>query len=264
MINSLYSAASGMKAQQLYVDNISNNLANVNTIGFKKSRLEFQDLIYQNIHEPGENISDQNVHPTGLQIGVGVKAAGNQKIFTAGNLIQTDQRLDFAIQGDGFFQVVKPDGSIAYTRDGALKISDKGIVTTGSGYVIEPEISMPIDSDLENFTIDAQGKIFIKIVGEDTLEEAGQMELARFINPAGLKSIGGNLYESTAASGEPIISEPDVDGMGTIAQGMLETGNVQMVEEMVNMIMAQRAYEIASKGVSASDEMLQIANQLKR
>lgn len=264
MINSIYSAATGMKAQQMYVDNISNNLSNVNTTGFKKSRLEFQDLIYQNILEPGENISQENIHPTGLQVGVGVKSVGNQKIFTQGNLIQTDQKLDFAIQGDGFFQIMKPDGSIAYTRDGSFKISDEGVVVTGSGYVVQPEITMPMDSELENFTIDPQGKIYIKMVGEDTLEEAGTLELARFINPSGLKSLGGNLYESTAASGEPIISEPDVDGMGTIAQGMMETSNVMVVEEMVNMIMAQRAYEIASKGVSTSDEMLQIANQLKR
>ncbi len=264
MIRSIYSSATGMKAQQMYVDNISNNLANVNTIGFKKSRLDFQDLIYQNIEEPGENISQDSINPTGLQVGLGVQASGNQKLFTQGNIIQTDQRMDFAISGDGFFQVMRPDGSIAYTRDGSFKISDQGVITNSSGYYIEPEIQLPTDGQVDSFTIDEQGRIYIQMQGEDTSEEFGQLELARFVNPAGLKSMGGNLYEPTPASGAAIIDEPGVDNMGTIAQGKLETSNVMIVEEMVNMIMAQRAYEISSKGVTTSDEMLQIANQLKR
>jgi len=264
MIRSLYSAATGMKAQQLFVDNISNNLANVNTMGFKKSKLEFEDLLYQTMEEPGENISDQNINPTGLQVGLGVKPAGTQKIFSQGSLVQTENKLDFAIQGDGFFQVSRPDGSTAYTRDGAFKLSDEGYIVTTSGYLLEPEIVLPVDADAEQFTIDTNGKIYMKMVNEDVLEEVGQLELARFINPAGLKSLGGNLYESTAASGEPVVNEPGLEGMGTLSQGYLEASNVQIVEEMVNMIMAQRAYEIASKGVTTSEEMLQVANQLKR
>ncbi|OGJ85964.1 MAG: flagellar basal body rod protein FlgG [Candidatus Raymondbacteria bacterium RifOxyA12_full_50_37] len=264
MIRSLYSAATGMKAQQLFVDNISNNLANVNTMGFKKSKLEFEDLLYQTMEEPGENISDQNINPTGLQVGLGVKPAGTQKIFSQGSLVQTENKLDFAIQGDGFFQVTRPDGSTAYTRDGAFKLSDEGYIVTTSGYLLEPEIVLPVDADAEQFTIDTNGKIYMKMVNEDVLEEVGQLELARFINPAGLKSLGGNLYESTAASGEPVVNEPGLEGMGTLSQGYLEASNVQIVEEMVNMIMAQRAYEIASKGVTTSEEMLQVANQLKR
>ena len=264
MIRSIYSAATGMKAQQMYVDNISNNLANVNTVGFKKSRLDFQDLIYQNIQEPGENISEQTVHPTGLQVGLGVQVAGNQKMFTQGNVIQTDNKFDFAIEGDGFFQVTRPDGTLGYTRDGAFKVSSEGVLTSTSGYLIEPEINLPVDGEVDTFSIDNDGRMYIKMVGEDVMQEFGQLEIARFVNPAGLKALGGNLYSATPASGAPIVSKPGDETMGTIAQGKLETSNVMIVEEMVNMIMAQRAYEISSKGVSTSDEMLQIANQLKR
>jgi len=264
MIRSIYTAATGMKAQQMFVDNISNNLANVNTVGFKKSRLDFQDLIYQNITEPGENISQDAVHPTGLQVGLGVQPAGNQKLFSQGNIIQTDQPMDFAIEGDGFFQVMKPDGTIAYSRDGSFKVSDQGIITNTSGYYIEPEIQLPTDGDATTFKIDTDGKIYMQMQGQDKSEEIGQLDLARFVNPAGLKSLGGNLYEATPASGTAIVNEPGVDNMGTVKQGQLETSNVMIVEEMVNMIMAQRAYEISSKGVTTSDEMLQIANQLKR
>ncbi len=264
MIRSIYSAATGMKAQQMYVDNISNNLSNVNTVGFKKSRLEFQDLIYQNIEEPGENLSNENIHPTGLQVGLGVEVSGNQKLFTQGSLIQTEQRLDFAIEGDGFFQIMKPDGEVAYTRNGAFKISDEGQIVNSQGYALEPAISIPIDAEASSFTIDPDGKIYVQMRGEDVLTEIGELELARFINPAGLKSLGGNVYTASPASGPAIVALPGEDGMGQVAQGKLETSNVMIVEEMVNMIMAQRAYEIASKGITTSDEMLQMANQLKR
>ena len=264
MIRSIYSAATGMKAQQMYVDNISNNLANVNTVGYKKSRLEFQDLIYQTIEEPGETLSNDNVNPTGLQVGLGVTVAGNQKLFTQGNVIQTDQKFDFAIQGDGFFQVMRPDGTLGYTRDGSFKISDQGVITNTEGYAIEPEIILPSDADVESFSIDENGGISVKMLGESNMQQIGQLDLARFVNPAGLKNIGGNLYVASPASGSPIVTPPGQDNMGSIAQGKLETSNVMIVEEMVNMIMAQRAYEIASKGVTTSDEMLQIANQLKR
>ncbi|MFH0919961.1 MAG: flagellar basal-body rod protein FlgG [Fibrobacterota bacterium] len=264
MIRSIYSAATGMKAQQMYVDNISNNLANANTVGFKKSRLEFQDLLYQNIQEPGENISEQAVHPTGLQVGLGVQVAGNQKMFTQGNIIQTDNKFDWAIEGDGFFQIMRPDGTIGYSRDGAFKVSSEGVLVNSSGYLLEPEISLPVDGQVDTVTIDTDGRLYIQMVGEDVTQEFGQLEIARFVNPAGLKALGGSLYAATPASGAPIVAKPGEETMGVVEQGKLETSNIMIVEEMVNMIMAQRAYEICSKGVSTSDEMLQIANQLKR
>jgi flagellar basal-body rod protein FlgG len=226
--------------------------------------LEFQDLIYQNINEPGENLSNENINPTGLQVGLGVEVSGNQKLFSQGSLIQTEQKFDFAIEGDGFFQIMKPDGNIAYTRNGAFKISDEGQIVNSQGYALEPAVILPIDATVDSFTIDPDGKIYAMMVGDDSLTEIGELELARFINPAGLSNQGGNIYDATPASGQAIISLPGEDGMGQVAQGKLETSNVMIVEEMVNMIMAQRAYEIASKGVTTSDEMLQLANQLKR
>jgi len=264
MIRSIYSAATGMRAQQMFVDNISNNLANVNTTGFKKSKLEFQDLIYQNIQEPGENISADSRHPTGLQVGLGVKSVGNQKLFIQGNPLETGNVLDFAIEGDGFFQILLPDGKIAYTRDGSFKKNDEGVVVTSGGHVVEPEVVVPIDVETDDFVVDQEGRIFMKAQGDDVPDEVGQFELARFINPAGLKSMGGNLYEATNASGEPVTDSPGQQGLGIIRQRFLESSNVLIVEEMVNMIMAQRAYEISAKGVTTADEMLQIANQLKR
>lgn len=264
MIRSIYSAATGMKAQQMFVDNISNNLANTNTVGFKKSRLEFQDLMYQTLQEPGENISDQAANPTGLQVGLGVQVAGNQKLFQQGEWMQTDNKFDLAIEGEGFFQIMKPDGTIGYTRDGSFKISSEGVLVNSSGYLLDPEVTLPVDAEINSFTVDTDGRLYIQMTGEETMQEFGQLEIARFINPAGLKSMGGNIFQATAASGTPIVNRPGVENMGTLAQGKLEASNVMVVEEMVNMIMAQRAYEISSKGVTTSDEMLQIANQLKR
>ncbi|MBL8028784.1 MAG: flagellar basal-body rod protein FlgG, partial [Fibrobacteres bacterium] len=197
-------------------------------------------------------------------VGLGVEASGNQKLFTQGNLIQTDQRFDFALEGDGFFQIMKPDGNIAYTRNGALKINDEGQIVNSDGYALEPALILPEEGIVDSFTVDPDGKVFVQMYGEEELTEIGQVEIARFINPAGLSSIGSNLFLQTGASGSPIVSPPGEDGNGQIAQGKLETSNVMIVEEMVNMIMAQRAYEVSSKAVSTSDEMLQLANQLKR
>jgi flagellar basal-body rod protein FlgG len=264
MIRSLYSAATGMRAQQLFVDNISNNLSNVNTTGFKKSKLEFADLIYQNIEEPGENVSGDAPHPTGLQVGLGVKPVANQRIFTQGNPVETGNVYDFAILGEGFFQVVLPDGQIAYTRDGSFKLTEDGTLVTSGGHRLEPEIVIPQDMAPDGFVIDERGNIFMQLRDSDQQEEAGQLELARFVNPSGLKALGGNLYAATTASGEPLVDLPGVNGTGLLRQRYLESSNVLIVEEMVSMIMAQRAYEISSKGVTTADEMLQIANQLKR
>jgi len=262
MIRSLYTAATGMKTNQLYVDNIANNLANVNTTGFKKSKLEFEDLLYQTLVEPGSGTEEGAKHPAGLQVGVGVRAISNQKVHTQGNLTQTGNQEDMAIAGDGFFQIMTPDGKMAYTRDGSFKISEDGTLVNSQGYMLEPEIVIP--EGARGLTVDEFGRVYVTLEGEGLSEEIGQLELARFINPGGLKSLGQNLFEMTPASGIPEIGVPGEDGIGTVRAGYLETSNVQLVEEMVNMIVAQRAYEISSKAIQTSEEMLQMANQLKR
>jgi flagellar basal-body rod protein FlgG len=258
----MYTAAAGMKAQQLYVDNISNNLANVNTTGFKKGKVEFQDLLYQTLREPGAQTSDGTKLPSGLQIGLGVKSAANQRIFSQGNMIETKNPLDLALEGEGFIQVLRPDGSIAYTRDGSLKISSEGVLVTSEGFPIEPEIMIP--EGAKNLGISSTGSVSATLEGEEFPQEIGQVELARFVNSAGLRSMGGNLYEVTIASGDAVVGMPGTETFGTLHQGYLESSNVEVVEEMVGMITAQRAYEITSKAIQTSEEMLQIANQLKR
>ncbi|MBF0430478.1 MAG: flagellar basal-body rod protein FlgG [Fibrobacteria bacterium] len=262
MIRSLYTGATGMKANQLYVDNIANNLANVNTTGFKKSKIEFEDLLYQTLIEPGGGHSDGARHPAGLQVGVGVKAVANLKMFTQGNMSQTGSSYDLAIAGKGFFQIMMPNGETAYTRDGSFKISADGTLVSSQGYLLDPPIIVPEGSSDVN--IDDRGRVQVRMPDSDTLEELGQIEIARFINPSGLKSIGNNLYLPTAASGPADIQLPGENGFGNIESGYLETSNVQLVEEMVNMIVAQRAYEVSSKAIQTSEDMLQMANQLKR
>jgi flagellar basal-body rod protein FlgG len=257
MIRALWVASSGMSGQEFNISVISNNLANVNTTGFKKSRAEFQDLLYQTIqrgHGPSA--------PSRVQVGHGVKVSGTQKVFTQGDLQPTENPLDLVIEGDGFFQILRPDGTIAYTRDGALKRNAEGLLVTSQGYVIEPEIY--VDEDVSEIAIAPDGRVFVKRIGSTDVDEVGQIELAKFVNPAGLENIGGNLLQQTVASGDPILGEPGTMGLGTIAQGFLEMSNVKVVEEMVNMIVAQRAYEINSKAIQASDEMLQMANNLRR
>ncbi len=262
MMRSLWTAGSGMMAQQLNIDIISNNLSNVNTTGFKKSRVDFQDLLYQTVRAAGTPIIQGAQIPTGIQLGHGVRPVATQKIYTPGDFKQTDAPFDMLIEGDGFFQVLLPDGNIAYTRDGAFKKDGQGKIVTSDGFSLEPELIIP--DDATKISIGTDGTVSIIRSGGEEPEMVGQVELAQFINPAGLSSVGRNLLRVTAASGPPIEGTPGLDGFGTIAQGYLEMSNVQVVEEMVNMIVAQRAYEVTSKAIQASDEMLQTANNIRR
>jgi len=262
MIRALRSAASGMYAQQLYIDTIANNLANVNTTGFKRSKMEFQDLVYQTLKGAGTSQDVGAVLPTELQIGHGVRPIAIQKSFDQGNILPTGNPLDVSVDGDGFFQIAKSDGTILYTRDGSFKISSEGMIVTSDGYQIEPPITIP--EDTVDLSIAPDGTISVTLIGSTEPEDLGQIELARFINPAGLKNIGQNLLKETASSGPPILGNPGTEGMGQLSQGYLESSNVQIVEEMVSMIVAQRAYEVASKAIRTAEEMLSIANSLKR
>ncbi len=261
MIRSLSVAATGMEAQQLNIDIISNNLANVNTAGFKKSRGDFQDLLYQTIVPAGAASSGSTQAPTGIQVGMGVKAAAVQKIFTQGEYQQTGNSLDIAVEGDGFIQVMQPNGEIAYTRAGALKLDSEGMIVTSDGYSIEPNITIP--STATSITIGSSGIVSVRNAN-GSVTDVGQIELAKFLNPAGLNSIGKSLYLTTPSSGEAVTGTPGLEGFGTISQGFLEMSNVNVVQEMVNMIVAQRAYEVNSKAIQTADEMLQRANDLKR
>ncbi|MGA1863330.1 flagellar basal-body rod protein FlgG [Deferribacter thermophilus] len=262
MLRTLWTAASGMTTQQINIDNISNNLANVNTAGFKKSRVNFEDLLYQEIKPAGGVTAAGINHPTGIQIGLGSKVVSTEKIFSQGNFQQTGNPLDVAIEGDGFFQVTLPDGTIGYTRNGSFKVDADGNLVTAQGYLLEPNIAIP-ENALE-IIVGEDGTVSVTLPGEAEPTELGQIELAKFINPSGLRSIGKNIYLQTAASGEPITGIPGEDGFGTLAQGILEMSNVNVVEEMVNLITGQRAYEINSKAIQTGDEMLQIVNNLKR
>lgn len=262
MMRALWTAGSGMSAQQTNIDVISNNLANVNTTGFKKSRVDFQDLVYQNLRDPGAPSGQGGQLPTGLQLGHGVRPVATQRIHTQGSYQQTGNSLDIVIEGNGFLQVTLPDGSIAYTRDGALKKDGEGQIVTSEGYLLEPQITIP--ENALTVSISSDGIVSVTISGDSAPQEIGQIELATFVNPAGLNSIGRNLLTETAASGAPVTGTPGEDGLGTITSGYLEMSNVQVVEEMVNMIVAQRAYETNSKAIQASDEMLQQANNLRR
>ena len=262
MDKALRIAATGMQAQKLHLDTIANNLANVNTTGFKKSKVEFQDLLYQTFRPAGAAEAEGAMIPTELQVGCGTRPIATHKMFFQGDVISTGNALDLAIEGDGFFQILRPDGSIAYTRDGSFKISADGRIVNSDGYILEPEISIPMDT--QSVMVSRDGMVSIKVVGSNDPQEVGQIELSRFLNPAGLKSIGQNLYEKTAASGEPIIATAGLDGLGELAQGFLESSNVDVVEEMVNMIQAQRAYEINSKTIKTADDMMGLVNNLKR
>jgi flagellar basal-body rod protein FlgG len=260
MIRSLYSSATGMESQQLDLDVISNNLANVNTTGFKRSKIEFQDLLYQNTSVAGAEQGNGTQLPTGMQVGQGSRAVATSKVFTEGELTQTGERLDIAIQGDGFFQVQMPDGTLAYTRDGALKTDSTGRITTSEGLPVQNGFQ-PIPVGTTSVTISPAGQV--TTVGSGGTQTF-QVQLARFANPAGLQSIGRNLYLESPASGTPETGTPGENGYGSLQQGYLETSNVKVVEEMVNMIVAQRAYEVNSKAVQAADEMMQQSNNLRR
>jgi len=262
MQRSLFIAATGMEAQRLSIDVISNNLANVNTTGFKKSRADFQELIYQGIRAAGASSAEGVELPTGIQVGLGVQPAAVQKLFQQGDFVSTGNNLDLVIEGRGFFQVLKPDGEIAYTRSGSLKLNSEGNVVTSDGYALEPAITIP--ENTLDITIAQDGTVSVLQAGTSTPTQVGQIELAQFINPGGLTAMGKNLFLPTEASGEATTGNPGEDGLGTINQGFIELSNVNVVEEMVNMIVSQRAYELNSKVVQTSDEMLATANNIRR
>lgn len=264
MVRSLWTAATGMNGQQSNIDAISNNLSNVNTTGFKQQRVEFEDLIYQNLKLAGTPATEDTVTPVGIQQGAGVKVAATQRIFTQGSLQNTGVDTDVAIVGEGFIRVQQYDGSYAYTRDGALKIDMTGQLVTSEGLRVMPEIIVPENFDIHTLTITDQGKVTVKVAGDDTPVEVGQLELYRFPNQVGLEAVGDSLFKVTNASGQPIASRPGVDGMGIIKHKFLEMSNVSVVNEMVQMIVAQRAYEFNSKAIQTSDSMLNIAANLKR
>lgn len=257
---SLYSAASGMEAQQLNLNTIANNLANVNTPGFKRSQISFQDLLYQRPRATGSQDSGGNILPTGIEVGNGTRVAATGKIFTQGELTNTNEKLDVAIQGDGFYEIQRPDGTSAYTRDGSLKVSPTGQITTNDGLpVLSGFQSVPTGTT--GITISQDGQVtYTTSSGSQTF----RVQLTRFANPAGLQSLGGNLYSETTASGTPETGSPGEQGFGMTMQGYVESSNVNVVQEMVNLITAQRAYEINSKSIQTSDEMLQNINQMKR
>jgi flagellar basal-body rod protein FlgG len=261
MIRALYSAGSGMAAQQMNVDNIANNLANANTTGFKMRRTEFQDLVYQTIVQPGTASGAQTTVPTGLQLGLGARPAANEVIFAQGDFQQTSNPLDVVIQGKGFFQIRRASGELAYTRSGAFHLDRDGNVVTLNGESVEPQITIPPEA--QAVTIAADGTVSYTLPGQTTTQLAGQIQLANFVNPAGLNSIGSNLYLPTDASGDPTIGNPGgQEGMGTLQQGYLEGSNVSVVEEFINLIVSQRAYEANSKVVKAADEMYQQVNNI--
>jgi flagellar basal-body rod protein FlgG len=263
VIRALYSAASGMSAQQLNVDNIANNLANSNTAGYKARRAQFQDLLYQNMIQPGAAAGQQSVVPSGLQLGLGTRAASNEIVFTQGDFSQTSNPLDIVIQGNGFFQVLQPSGTIAYTRAGQFQVNATGNVVDANGNLLQPNISLP--QNAQTLTIATDGTVSYTLPNQTAAQTAGQIQLATFANPAGLNSLGQNYYQPTTASGEPILGTPGgQEGLGTLLQGFTEQSNVSVVNEFVNLILSQRAYEANSKVVKAADEMYQEMNNLTR
>ncbi len=258
MTSPLWIAKTGLEAQQLRMAVISNNLANVNTTGFKRSRAVFQDLLYQNVRQVGAQSSQNTELPSGLSLGTGVKAVATEKIHTQGNLVNTGKSLDLAIQGRGFFQILQPDGTVAYTRNGEFQIDDQGQVVTAAGHPLQPAITVP--QNTISLTIGADGTVSALVAGSATPTQVGSIQLADFINPAGLQPIGNNLLVETAASGAPQTGTPGLNGLGSVEQGMLESSNVNVVEELVNMIETQRAYEMNSKAIATADEMLRYVN----
>ena len=264
MMRSLWSAASGMIAQQTQMDVISNNIANVNDYGGKKVRAEFQDLLYQTVREAGATSGADSQYPTGKQIGLGTRVATTQRIFVQGPLQTTDNPTDVGIQGEGFFRISLPDGTTAYTRDGSFKLDSQRRLVTTDGYLVADNITIDQTAPSDSIVISGDGTVSCTPAGSTEPQNVGQITLARFINPAGLTAIGKNLFIESAASGNAIQSNPQAEGAGTLTQGTLEMSNVQIVEEMVQMIISQRAYESNSKAVTTSDSMLEIANGLKR
>lgn len=260
MLRALSTAATGMIAQQNYLDVISNNIANVNTTGYKKSRLEFQDMLSQVVKTPGAMINQGTFQPVGVDYGLGVKTAATTRVHSQGTAVSTDRNLDIAIQGEGFLQVMKSDGTLAYTRDGSLKKDSMGQLCTTDGLLIQPQTSIPQDATEINITQD--GNISVKIGSDTTQTIVGTLQLVRFQNPSGLLSIGHNMYVETAASGNPIQDTPGSNGMGTIEQGYLEGSNVQIVEELIGLVKAERAFESNSKIITTSSDILKETNQM--
>ena len=262
MIRALYTAASGMNAQQANIDNVAHNLANVNTTGFKKSRVEFEDLVYQEMRVAGASASATTEAPVGLEIGLGTRAVASARNFSAGNLRSTGAPLDMAVEGDGFFQITLPNGTTGYTRAGSFHLDAQGAIVTAEGYALEPQITIP--SNATTVSISKDGIVSATVAGQTAAQQIGTIELATFSNPAGMRPMGGNLFTPTTASGEAETGAPGTDSRGTLQQGFLEDSNVSVVEEMVNMIIGQRAYEANSRVVKAVDEMMQQVNTLVR
>ncbi len=258
MSQSLWIAKTGLEAQQNRLSVVSNNLANVNTTGFKRARAVFEDLLYQNLRQAGGQSSQETELPTGLSLGTGVRTVATQKLHTQGNLIQTNNTYDTAIQGRGFFQILKPNGDIAYTRNGEFQVNSAGQLVNSSGYRVQPDIIIP--ENALSVTIGTDGVVSVTQPGNPTPAQVGVIQIADFVNPAGLQSIGGNLYVETGASGAPVVGSPDTSNLGSLIQGSVESSNVNVVEELVNMIETQRAYEMNSKAISTADQMLQYIN----
>ncbi len=261
MFRSLNIAATGMAAQEMNLEAISHNIANGNTVGFKKERIDFQDLLYQTVRQAGTPTGPTTTSPTGLQIGTGVRVVATSRMFEQGTILQTGNQLDVAIEGNGFLVVQMPDGTPAYSRNGALKTDGDGRVVNAEGFPLDPPITIPPDA--VSVPISSNGTVAVTLPGQSTPSDVGQIQLANFVNPAGLQGVGHNLLKPTRASGEPQLGEPGADGRGTILQGAVEQSNVEIVEEMIGMISAQRAYEINSKVITTADEMLRAASQMK-
>jgi flagellar basal-body rod protein FlgG len=260
MMRSLWISKTGMEAQQTQLDHISNNLANTATNGYKKSHAVFEDLVYQNLRQAGANSSEQTTLPTGLQVGLGTRAVASSRSFTQGNLQQSSNTLDVAVKGQGFFEILLPDGNSAYTRDGSFQVDPQGQLVTNNGYRVQPGITIPANA--QSVTIGADGTVSVGITGQAAPQTVGQLQLTNFINPAGLDPKGQNLYAETVASGTPTVGTPSLNGLGSLQQGFVETSNVNVVEELVGMIQTQRAYELNSKAIQTSDQMLQRLAQL--
>ena len=262
MIRSLWISKTGLDAQQTNLDVIANNLANVSSNGFKRSRAVFEDLLYQTLRQPGSQSTEQTQVPTGLQVGTGVRPVATERIHTQGNLQQTGNTFDLAVNGGGFFQVLMPDGSHAYTRDGSFHVDAQGKVVTSNGFALQPSITVPPTA--LKVTIGADGVVSVMMPGQAAAQNVGSIQLANFVNPAGLQSLGQNLYIESPASGTPQTGTPGTNNLGLLQQGYVETSNVNVVEELVSMIQTQRAYEINSKAIQTADEMLSMLNNLKR
>lgn len=263
MLKSLYTTATGMKAQQIMVDTIANNIANVNTAGFKRSAAAFEDLLYVTLKSPGlEKDASGTASPVGIQIGSGARLSATTKVYTNGVLEVTNRNLDVAIEGDGFFRVQLPNGDEGYTRDGHFHINADGKLVTSAGYVLQPEISFPPDAVEVN--IDPEGRVTVRVANSDTTTSVGEIQLTKFINPSGLLATGSNVLRPTDAAGAPVPGTPSDSGFGSLKQGFIERSNVEIVNELVNLIVAQRAYEVNSRAIQASDQMLSVVNSLVR